>query len=266
MRPFPIIATLTLLLALPAQAKPTDIQTINSLSFTDGNAFGSRTDKQSLNNFTEIPLSKRLSIGGNFQLNRATSSHNGSTTGYALNQVEPFVRYKIFAGEKLGITWHNSYKPVGIYNQNKYLAQMPRQADFETRFLFAINMKDRLVNAVITGNTPYFARLELGYRRKFNNPFDQVRFILWSGISITPKFAILFQDNIDWNIQSKSSALNNTPANFQMSKNANNIATLSLIYRYEKDMAIQFGAIRRLSGNNPFYDDKGVIVGLWNNF
>jgi hypothetical protein len=261
-----ILFIIAIILSGNALAKISDIQTINSFSLTEGKAFGYKNQKETFNNFTEIPLSNKASIGGTFQGSHIDSNYHGSTKDYAINSVEIFSRYKIFSHEKLGITMHNAFKFPGIYNENKYLAQMPKQSDYEFRLLFAHNMKDRLVNTVLRPKTPYFLRGEIAYRRRFNNPFDEIRFALWAGININQKFALLLQDNINWNLESRATALNNTYSNLQLSKDANNIATLSLIYRFEKDMALQVGYIRRVGGNNPFYEHSGVIIGLWNSF
>jgi len=146
---------------------------------------------------------------------------------------------------------------------------MPKQDDYELRFLFAYNMPDRLVNTVIKNNTLYFARAEIAYRRKFSNPFDQMRFAFLGGIKINQNFSLLLQDNIDWNVKSKSSEYYNSYSNFsnfEPSTNALNIATASLLYRTSKDTALQFSYSYRLSGNNPFYDSRGITIGLWNSF
>jgi hypothetical protein len=62
---------------------------------------------------------------------------------------------------------------------------------------------------------------------------------------------------------------NNSNTNFgtfDAAKNANNMATFSLMYHLNKDTALQFGYVKRLSGNAPFYESRGILVGLWNSF
>ena len=252
--------------AKPSLAATQNLQMFNTISESEGKAFGSANTKQILNSFIEYPLSPKQSIGTIIQASHIDSDYNNSTKSYALNSAEIFHRYKVYSKDKLGVTMHNSYKFPSVYNQNKNLGLMPQQADYELRFLFAYNMKDRLVNTVVRGDTPYFARAEVAYRRRFGNPFDEARFTLWSGYNLNSKFALLLQENIVWNVESKATATNSSYYNPNISKSANNIATLSLIYRFDKDMAAQFGYFRRLQGNNPFYDYQGVTVGLWNSF
>lgn len=252
-----------------AQNSFANFQTITSLSDLEGRAFGSQTEKQSLNNFGEYPISKLMSVGEATQISRVTSTYNGGTSFYALNSIELFHRYKFFSSKYLGITVHNSYKFGGLYNENKNLGLMPKQDDYELRFLFAHNMPDRLVNTVVQNETPYFVRAEVAYRRRFSNPFDEYRFTLWTGVKINEKFSFLLQDNITWNVNAKETALNNSRqnfANYNISKTTNNIATFSFLYHCDKETAIQFGYVRRLTGNNPFYDYDGPTVALWKSF
>lgn len=249
-----------------AKDKSRNFQMITSLSQTEGVAFKDKNRKDYLNSFMEYPLSKKASIGAISQLSYTDSVLNGGTQRYALNSVELFNRYKLFSYDKFGVTMHNSYKFQGAYNENKYLALMPKQDDYEFRLLVAHNMSDRLVNTVVGSGTPHFSRFEFAYRRRFSNPFDEVRFTYWGGFNINKTFAILAQDNITWNIQSKTNATSNSYSSFKTSKDANNMGTLSLIYRYSPQTAIQFGYIKRLHGNNPFYDNQGFVVGLWNSF
>ncbi len=248
-----------------------NLQTITSLSDLEGTAFKNKTRKEVLNSFSEYPISKKASIGAITQASHISSNRSGSESLYALNSLEFFNRYKLLSYDKIGVTMHNSYKPsiFSIYNENKYLALMPRQDDYELRFLIAYNMKDRLVNTVVHNDQPYFSRLEFAYRKKFSNPFDQMRFALLAGVKINKNFSFLLQDNIDWNVRSKATATDNSYSNlgdFRSSKDANNMATFSLMYHFKNDMALQFGYVRRLHGNNPFYDNQGVVVGLWNSF
>jgi hypothetical protein len=258
-------------LLLSCAADANDLQMINSLSEADGQAFGKKTQREVFNQFLEYPLSKKSSIGAITQASHIESSHNDKTTAYAINSVEFFNRYKLLSAGKFGLTMHNSYKPKVLsgYNENKYLALMPKQDDYEMRLLLAFNMPDRLVNTVVQNKTPYFARTEIAYRRKFSNPFDQIRFAFWGGVKIDSKFSLLFQDNIDWNVRSKSTRTDNSYSNlsnFSASKDANNVTTTSILYHSSPNLAWQLGYVYRLSGNNPFYDNKALIAGLWSSF
>lgn len=261
-----LTALLLIASTAPAFAATNNLQMFNTISFAEGEAFKSDNHKQILNSFIEYPLTNKMSVGTIAQTSRIDSAHNNGTNAYALNTAEIFYRYKLLSYKKLGVTMHNSYKFPSVYNENKHLGLMPKQADYELRFLFAFNMKDRLVNTVVHGDTPYFARFETAYRRRFSNPFDEMRFTFWGGYNLNSKFALLVQDNITWNIQSKTNATSNSYSSFKTSKDANNMATFSLIYRINSDVSLQAGYLRRLHGNAPFYDNQGVTIGLWNSF
>lgn len=264
-----IISLIFFVTAQNSSAAGNNLQTINTLSALEGDAFAANTHKESFNSFAEYPLSQRAAIGGSLQLNHTTSNHNGGTSAYALNGVEVFHRYKFLSFKHLAVSVHNGYKHAGLYNENKYRAMMPKQDDYELRFLFAHNMPDRLINTVVYNTTPYFLRAEIGFRKKFSNPFNEYRFILWSGFKINEKFSFLLHDQVTWNTRAKATPSDNSQtnlSNFSMSKHANHIATFSLMYHYNHDVALQFGYLKRFSGNNPFYDDRGLVFGLWNSF
>ncbi len=250
-------------------AAENNLQMFNSFSDTSGRAFGNKTEKQILNSFVEKPLSNKMSIGAITQVSRVDSKSVNYRDAYAINSLEFFNRYKIFSHEKLGVTMHNAFKLPGVYKENKYLGLMQQQPDYELRFLFAYNMSDRLVNTITRNETPYFGRAEIAYRRRFSNPFDEAKFTFWGGFKINQDFSFLFQDNITWNLVRVADASNNSNTNlgtFNATKNANNMATFSLMYHLNKDTALQFSYVKRLSGNAPFYDSRGILVGLWNSF
>lgn len=259
--------------SLAADDKKNNLQMMNSLSFTNGEAFGSKNQKEAFNSLVEYPLSNKMSVGATLQASQINSNYQGNSPqqsdAIALNSVEAFHRYKFLTYDKFGFTLQNSFKFLGIYQENKHLGLMPQQQDYELRLLTAYNMQDRLVNNILYGTNPYWARFEIAYRKRFSNPFDEFRARLWVGINLTQKFEFLFQDDMIWNVTAKASTTNNSYsnlANFSAKKDANNMGTFSLIYRLNDKVALQTGYVRRLRGNNPFYDYQGVTIGLWTSF
>ncbi len=240
-----------------------DIQTITTLSRMDGNAFGHSFSKLSLNSFLEYGYSKKTSFGSTFQLLDINSEYQNRNKGYALTNPELFTRYKLYAGKKTSIIMQNSFKFGGLYNENNNLALMPRQYDYEFRILVPYNFKNRLVNQIVHRASSHFIRVELAYRQRFENPFNEVRFALLASHVINDKLSILFQDNINWQIQSKPLAKSNTYDNFKITNVANDILSLSALYSYNPRTALQLGFAKRIAGNAPFYDARGIFVGLW---
>ncbi len=262
-----MIKLLFLFITIPSIAfcQTRDVQFINQFSSLTGQAFKSDYSRQNYYSFVEYVISKKTSVGGLLNASKINSDYKNGTTQYALFGPEVFHRYKFFAKGKHGGIVHNAIKMPNFYNENKHLGLMPKQYDYELRFIGLYNFKERLVSSIVHDSTPYFIRYELAYRKRFHTPFDEVRFAFWGGFDIGHNLEVLIQDNITWNIQTKgSNALNNTYRNFDITKDANNIATLSLFYHLSKHTALQFGYAQRIHGNNPFYDNRGIIFSIWN--
>ncbi len=241
-----------------------ELQMIHQLSNMNGTAFGSNYTKQNYYSYLELGLSKKSSIGGSVNSASIDSAYNGVTKQYAIFGPEVFHRYKFFAHGKHGFVLQNGVKFPNAYDENKHLGLMPKQWDYEIRVLGLYNFKERLVSSIVHDSTPYFARYELAYRKRFNNPFDEVRFAFVGGFDVGYNLKILVQDNINWNINSTgTSVLNSTYSNFDITKDANNIVTISLFYHINNKVALQAGYAQRLSGNNPFYDKHGITIGVW---
>lgn len=246
-----------------------NIQMINSISNSKGQAFGFKNKKTTINNFIELPLTINNSIGSNILASEVDAKGDNKSKQYALNSGEFFHRYRFFTNKFLGLTIQNSYKPLMIYHEDRNLALMPKQQDYEVRFLATHNMTDRLVNNVLQNKNPYFLRLEIAYRRKFSNPFDEIRNKIYLGLKLNSKFSILTQYDLIFNVNSKANYHNNSYKNinnFQFSKHANSIINLGLIFRLQNDLAIQISYSKRLSGNNLFFDDHQYSLVLWQSF
>ena len=244
-----------------------NLQSFNTLASFEGNSFGNKIERQALNSFIEKPVSDKVSFGAMSHLSRIHSEGLSYRDTYALNYLEIFNRYKIGGDKKLSMLLQNSIKLPGVYKENRNLGLMPQQFDYEMRFIFAHNMSDRLVNTLTRNSTPYFARAEVAYRKRFDNPFDELRFMFWAGLKINQNFSLLLNDSIIWNIVPKADFSHNgyrNPNNFSASKNANNVATFSMIYHLNSNLALQFGYAKRLGGNFSIYDNHGFLIGLWN--
>jgi hypothetical protein len=251
------------------EIKTNNIQLINSLNESQGEAFGYKNKKITINNFAELPITLNNSIGTNILTSATNAKGDGKSNQYALNSAEFFHRYRFFSNKFLSLTIQNSYKPLMIYHEDRNLALMPKQEDYEARLLIAHNMTDRMINNVLQNKNNYFLRYEIAYRRKFSNPFDEFKHKLWLGLKINEKFSLLSQYDLIFNVNAKANNHNNSYKNinnFQFSKHANSIINLGLIYRLQNDLALQFSVFKRLSGNNLFYDDKGLGLGLWQSF
>lgn len=255
--------------SLFAKEKKSNLQTITQLGLSEGKAFGYKNNKLNLNNISELPLTLNNSAGLNLSAFAINSKYHNLNTQYALTGVEFFHRYRFYRNELVSLTIHNSFKPLMLYNENRYLSQMPKQQDYELRLLVAHNMTDRLVNNVLQNKNNYFLRYEIAYRRKFSNPFDELKNKLWLGIKINEKISVLGQYDLIFNVRSKANFHDNSfknPNNFQFSKHANSIANLGLVIKVDNNLALHLNAFKRLSGNNPFFDQQGINLAIWQSF
>jgi len=246
-----------------------NLQTLTSLQFTEGRAFGEKTNRQILNNLSEIPLNTTSSIGEISQFSRVESSYKNNTQGYSFNGIEFFYRNRILATKFANITLHNSYRFHGIYNENKYLQQMPKQNDYEIKLLMTHNMTDRLINNLINPVNSYFMRLEIGYRHKFNNTFDEIRERFYLGLKLNSRFSFLVQHDLIFAITRNTSPTRNSKRqlqDFDFSKNFHHIILPSFIYKLKNQSAIQFAYLHRFSGNDNQYDSRGFSVGYLKSF
>lgn len=252
-----------------AKESKLDLQTINQFGLSEGKAFGYKNNKLNFNSFSELPLTSNNSAGLNISAFAINSKYRNLETQYALTGVEFFHRYRFYRSNLMSLTIHNSFKPVMLYNENRYLSQMPKQQDYEARLIIAHNMTDRLVNNVLQNKNNYFLRYEIAYRRKFSNPFDEFKNKLWLGLKINEKLAILGQYDLIFNVRSNANNHDNSfknANNFQFSKHANSIANLGLIVKINNNLAFNFNVFQRLTGNNPFYDHRGFNLSIWQNF
>jgi len=251
------------------ELKSSNIQMINSIIHSQGRAFGYKNKKTIISNFSEIPITINNSIGLNILASENDAKGDGKSKQYALNSGEIFHRYRFFSNKFLGLTIQNSYKPLMIYHEDRHLALMPKQQDYELRFLITHNMSDRMVNNILQNKNNYFLRYEIAYRRKFSNPFDELRNKLWLGLKITEKFSFLGQYDLIFNVNAKANNHNNSYKNinnFQFSKHANSLINLGLVYRLQNDLALQISYSKRLSGNNLFFDNHQYGLSLWQSF
>lgn len=250
-------------------AKTFNIQSQTTINFTQGNAFGSKTNRQILNNLSEIPLNSTTSIGEIIQFAKVRSSYEHQREAYSFNGIEFFHRYRFLTSKYANFIIHNSFKFHGIYNENKNLSLMPKQNDYELRLLIAHNMTDRIINNIIRSPKPYFARFEVAYRKKFNNNFDELREKFILGLNLSNKYLLLIQQDLIYALTRNTSSTRNSLRqlqNFDFSKNFHHTISPSLIYKYNNDLALQIGYYHRFSGNDKQFDKNGLSLGILNSF
>ena len=113
------------------------------------------------------------------------------------------------------------------------------------------------------------AEFEIAYRYRFNNPFDEIRQRFYLGTKLNQKFSFLLQQDLSWAVTARETPTRNSPRqmqNFQFSKNFYNIITPRLIYKIDRDNAVQIAYFKRLGGNDLQHDSAGFSLGLLNSF
>jgi len=146
---------------------------------------------------------------------------------------------------------------------------MPKQNDYELRLLIAHNMTDRIINNIIRSPKPYFTRLEVAYRKKFNNNFDELRERFILGLNLSNKYSLLIQQDLIYALTRNTSSTRNSLRqlqNFDFSKNFHHTILPSIIYKYNNDLAMQIGYYQRFSGNDKQFDKNGLSLGILNSF
>ncbi len=243
-------------------------QTNSSLANLDGKAAGSDYNKTALTNVIEYSLPYKMSLGTNFQLSYIDSQYHGGTNQYAWNFIEFWHRYRFYQDENFRISLQNLYKFPGSYEVNKNLGLGARQQDYEVRILTDYHMTEGLVNSLVHRSTPYLARFEVAYRRRFQNTYDEARFSTTLAYNINNEFTLMFQDSAAWNIYAKRNATtsSNTLSNFKIDNDAINVATFSTLYHLNDKAALQFGYVRKWHGINTTRDESGVVFALFGAF
>jgi len=101
-----------------------------------------------------------------------------------------------------------------------------------------------------------FADLQVGYRRRFGGPADELRFDLTTGIDVTPKILAMIQSFNG--ISVGEAALPFVPTREHK-------VTASIVYRFDDDWSFQAGGLMNVAGRNSL-QERGAFVGVWRNF
>ncbi len=101
-----------------------------------------------------------------------------------------------------------------------------------------------------------FTDMQLGYRHRFGDPADELRFDLTSGIDLTPSILALLQSF-------NSVSIGTATGGFQQTRE-HKIAA-SLVYRFEERWSVQAGVQKTMAGQN-IVEESGLFFGVWRSF
>ena len=142
-----IIVFYLLLLSFKTHAKEiksSNIQLINSLNQSQGEAFGYKNKKLTINNFAELPITLNNSLGANILSSATNAKSDDKSNQYALNSLEFFHRYRFFSNKfcctivetyvYLYVMWIISANCLFCYVVVSLFAYLPVLIDTKTLF------------------------------------------------------------------------------------------------------------------------------------
>ncbi len=101
-----------------------------------------------------------------------------------------------------------------------------------------------------------FTDMQLGYRFRFGDPADELRFDLTSGIDVTPSILALVQSF-------NSVSVGRATGGFLQSREHK--LSPSLVYRFDDQWSAQIGGIATIAGQN-IVEERGFFFGIWRSF
>ena len=101
-----------------------------------------------------------------------------------------------------------------------------------------------------------FTDMQLGYRFRFGDPADELRFDLTTGIDITPKILALFQS---------FNSISVGEAKGPYLPTREHKLSAGLVYRFDEDWSFQIGGILTVGGANVL-EERGAVLGIWRSF
>ena len=101
-----------------------------------------------------------------------------------------------------------------------------------------------------------FTDMQLGYRVRFGDPADELRFDLTTGIDVTPKILALFQSF-------NSVSIGEAKGPFLPTREHK--ISAGIVYRFDEDWSFQVGGLVTVGGRNAL-KERGVVLGIWRSF
>ena len=159
--------------------------------------------------------------------------------------------------------WHRkdailSVQPLikipGAYDSNASPALGNGQVDAELRLLYG--------QGFAWQGQHHFVNLEAGYRKRLEEPADEVRFDATLGLHYTPEWMALLQSYNTFAVGSRAGG----PLNLSNSSDYDlNKIQLSAVYSFTPDMSVQAGVFSHVMGENTGVGE-GLVLSFWKNF
>ena len=175
----------------------------------------------------------------------------GPTQGENVNglgRIDAGLRLRVWQGETSVLSIQGSVRMPGTSDDLAPANGGDTEWELDGRLLFGRGFPVFGRNA--------FTDMQLGYRFRFGDPADELRFDLTSGIDLTPSILALVQS---FNSVSVGTATGG------FSQTREHKLSASLVYRFGEHWSVQAGGIVTVAGQN-IVEEQGFFFGLWRSF
>jgi hypothetical protein len=134
-----------------------------------------------ISNYLEFGLTDNLTLVNSLAYKWLENDDNSATTrGHGLGDVDLGVRYKLLDSDRAGIVASQLLVKIpGPYQQDDPLPLGNGQYDTELRLLYGRSLYPLI---------PGYGNLELGYRWRFEDPSDEIRYLVEFGVDLGRDF------------------------------------------------------------------------------
>lgn len=245
--------------------KKEEKRVINTVSYyTTKTSFDNSGKKISQDSFTKIEnniyaeygIMDYLTVGlsQSFQY-LEQKNESGKIWNSGPTDTEIFVRNLLLIYDTSVFSLQPLIKIPGFYSEEQEPRLGNKQVDLEIRGLFG--------HGFLYDGKDHFANLELAYRRRMEEPGDEVRFDATLGLRPRGDILVLLQSFNTLSVNSSSAASGLQLAN-STDFNANKIQ-VSVVKTLSDKYSLQIGGFQTLRGKNTGAGG-GVMLSLWTNF
>lgn len=207
-----------------------------------------------LNPYLEYGLTDRFTVGANLLLVQAEQDTNPNVDNWGLADTELFLRGKL-------------YEHAGFVVSAEPMVKIP--SNESSRDLPVIGSRHPDAGLGLSagyGFTAFgqnhFANVDAGYRYRFSDPKDQMKFAATVGVGVTAQWMIMPQAFATYRMDSPTVA-----AFTQSSGDDYNLVKLQLsaVYKMRDDLSLQAGAFSHVDGKNTG-GGEGLLLAVWKSF
>lgn len=212
-----------------------------------------RYSKIELNPYAEYGWKNGTTLGASVALDAVTAT-NGRLqqgTNYGLSDPSLFLRQRLWNNETTVVSVQPLVKLPSVYLDGSLPQSGTNQTDAELRVLAG--------HSFAWFDKNHYANVEAAYRKRFDDPEDQLRADAILGFTLNDDWQILPQLSL-----TRSTANTNAMRFTQSNEDDHNLlkGQLSAVYHWNKNISLQAGAFSHLSGNNTG-NGSGVLLSLW---